>query len=51
MTIGSVASGDAQSVSRIPTLVASQQEAQKEAQAGEHDGDEPLVGGNVNKLA
>jgi len=35
----------------VKTLVASQQEAQKEASAGvTNDGDEPL-GGNVNKLA
>ena len=34
-----------------PTLVASQLEAQKEAQKGIQDGDEPLVGNTLNKLA
>jgi hypothetical protein len=36
----------------LQTLAASQLEAQKEASAGViNDGDEPLVGSNVNKLA
>ena len=34
----------------IPTLVSTQQEAQKEAITGVNDGDESS-GGNVNKLA
>lgn len=51
MTVSSISSAGGQEQSRIQSLVASQQEAQKEAQANVHDGDEPFVGGNVNKLA
>jgi hypothetical protein len=51
MNVSSVNASAAASVqSKIPTLVASQQEAQKEASAGvTNDGDE--VGTNVNKSA
>lgn len=49
-SIGAAATAALQSKA-VPTLVASQQEALKEASTGIKDGDEPLVGTAVNTLA
>ena len=49
-SVGSPASAPSVQSNAVPTLVATQQEAQKEATIGIRDGDEAL-GNNVNRLA
>ncbi len=52
MNISSVTPSSTPQAPSVQTLVASQQEALKEASAGiTNDGDEPLIGSSVNRLA